>query len=161
MEPPYELLEGVAEVVSGYDGGTTPDPTYDAVANGRTDYAEAVRVVFDREVVSYEQLLDVYWRNIDPFSADGQFCDRGEQYRPAIYYLDDEQEAAAEASRERLQARFDAPFVVDIEPSTQFYAAEEYHQDFYLKNPTHYKRYRRGCGRDARLLEVWGTDADV
>ena len=161
MEPPFEKLDGVAAVISGFDGGTTPNPTYKEVSAGATDYAETVQVIFDRSKVSYEKLLDVYWHNVDPFSADGQFCDRGLQYRPAIYYLDAEQRAAAEASRDRLQAGFEQPFVVEIEPATGFYAAEAYHQDFYKTNPDHYKQYRRGCRRDARLIEVWGTDADV
>lgn len=161
MEPPYERLDGVFSVVSGFAGGTTPDPTYDDVANGRTDHAEVVRVIFDPETVSYEALVEVFWHNIDPFAVDRQFCDRGAQYRSAIYYRDAEQERVARASLATLDARFDEPIATEIEPLDRFYPAEAYHQDFYRTNPDRYYSYRAGCGRDARLEALWGEHAGI
>ncbi|MEM1043399.1 MAG: peptide-methionine (S)-S-oxide reductase MsrA [Bacteroidota bacterium] len=156
MEPPYEKLDGVFSAVSGYDGGTTPDPTYQEVANGRTDYAEAVRVIYDPEVVSFETLVEVFWHNIDPFAVNRQFCDRGAQYRSILFYLNDEQQAVAEASLATLSARAEDPIATTVEPTTRFYEAEDYHQDFYRTNPDRYYSYRAGCRRDARLEELWG-----
>jgi peptide-methionine (S)-S-oxide reductase len=159
MEPPYEKLDGVFSVVSGFDGGTSPDPTYDEVANGRTDYAEAVRVIYDPEVVDFETLVEVFWHNIDPLAVDRQFCDRGAQYRSILFYRNEEQRAVAERSLETVRGLFDEPVATTVEPSTEFYAAEDYHQDFYRTNPGRYYSYREGCRRDARLEELWGDDA--
>ncbi len=156
MEPPYEKLDGVFSVVSGYDGGTTPDPTYKDVSAGRTDYAEAVRVVYDPEVVSFETLVEVFWHNIDPFAVDRQFCDRGAQYRSILFYRTPEQQAVAEASLETLRARAGEPIATTVEPTTRFYEAEDYHQDFYRTNPERYYSYREGCRRDDRLEDLWG-----
>ena len=161
MEPPYEKLDGVFSVVSGFAGGTTPDPTYDDVANGRTDHAEVVRVIYDPETVSYETLVEVFWHNIDPFAVDHQFCDRGAQYRSGIYYRNDEQERIARASLAALQARFDEEIATEIAPLDRFYPAEEVHQDFYRTNPDRYYSYRAGCGRDARLEAIWGEQAGI
>jgi peptide-methionine (S)-S-oxide reductase len=158
MEPPFEKLEGVASVTSGYIGGHKLDPTYEEVSAGETGHAEAVQVVYDSSQVSYEQLLYVFWRNIDPFAANRQFCDSGSQYRSAIFYHHEEQRRLAEASKQKLEQtrKFERPFVTEIVAATTFYAAEEYHQDFYKKNPLRYKTYRAGCGRDRRLKELWG-----
>lgn len=159
MEPPYEKLDGVFSVVSGFAGGTTPNPTYDEVANGRTDHAEVVRVIYDPETVSYETLVQVFWHNVDPLAADRQFCDRGAQYRSILFYDDAEQQRIAEQSYETVQQRFDPPIATTVEPTTAFTAAEAYHQDFYRTNPDRYYSYREGCGRDARLEELWGEYA--
>ncbi len=161
MEPPYETLDGVFSVVSGFAGGTTPNPTYDDVANGRTDHAEVVRVIYDPDAVSYETLVEVFWHNIDPFAVDRQFCDRGTQYRSGIYYRGPEQERIARASLETLQARFDDEIATEIAPLDRFYPAEEVHQDFYRTNPDRYYSYREGCGRDARLEAIWGEVAGI
>ncbi|MEQ8233592.1 MAG: peptide-methionine (S)-S-oxide reductase MsrA [Gammaproteobacteria bacterium] len=159
MEGPFDVLDGVVSTTSGYIGGDVVDPTYEQVSAGGTGHAEAVEVVYDPGRISYERLLEVFWRNVDPTTADRQFCDRGTQYRPAIFVLDAEQRAAAEASRAALAA--DKPFpgeiVVAIETAGAFYAAEEYHQDFYRKNPFRYRFYRTNCGRDRRLEELWGS----
>lgn len=159
MEPPYEKLNGVFSVVSGFAGGTTPNPTYDAVANNRTDHAEVVRVIYDPEVVNYETLVEVFWHNIDPFAVDRQFCDRGKQYRSGIYPRGADQQRIAEASKAAVDDRFDEEITTEIKPLDRFYAAEEYHQDFYRTNPDRYYSYRTGCRRDARLEEVWGEKA--
>ncbi|MEP0545700.1 MAG: peptide-methionine (S)-S-oxide reductase MsrA [Rhodothermales bacterium] len=159
MEPPYEKLDGVFSVVSGFAGGTTPDPTYKQVSSGQTDHAEVVRVIYDPEVVSFETLVEVFWHNIDPFAVDRQFCDRGAQYRSVLYYRDAEQQAVAEASYETLDARFDEQIATTVEPVSDFYPAEDYHQDFYRTNPDRYYSYRKGCGRDARLEAIWGDAA--
>jgi peptide-methionine (S)-S-oxide reductase len=159
MEPPYEKLDGVFSVVSGFDGGTSPNPTYNAVANGRTDYAEAVRVIYDPAVVDFATLVEVFWHNIDPLAVDRQFCDRGAQYRSILFYRNEEQRAVAEQSLETVRGLFDEAIATTVEPSTQFYAAEDYHQDFYRTNPDRYYSYREGCRRDARLEELWGDAA--
>lgn len=161
MEPPYDKLDGVQSTTSGYTGGAEVRPTYEQVSYGRTSHAEAVRVVYDPEVVSYETLLQVFWHNIDPTQADGQFCDKGSQYRTAVYAHDAEQRRLAEASKEEIAATADlpGPIVTEIEDAGPFYPAEEYHQDFYEKNPVRYKSYRLGCRRDARLEELWGDAA--
>lgn len=160
MEPPYDELEGVHQTISGYAGGEEEDPTYEEVSSGRTGHAEVVQVVYDPDVVSYEELLDVYWRNIDPTTPNRQFCDMGSQYRPAIFYHDDEQQRLAEASKRQVEEtdRFDQ-VVTEIEPLDAFYPAEEYHQNFYQKNPRRYKEYRDACGRDERLRQLWGERA--
>ncbi len=159
MEGPFEKLPGVLSVTSGYTGGQTPRPTYEQVGSGTTGHAEAVQVVFDRQRVTYEQLLEVYWRNVDPLSANGQFCDRGSQYRAAVFFHDEAQRRAAEASKTRVQQRFLEKVVTDVVPASTFYPAEEYHQDYYRRNPERYQRYRTGCGRDRRLRELWGEAA--
>jgi peptide-methionine (S)-S-oxide reductase len=161
MEPPFEALDGVNAVISGYMGGKEPNPTYEDVANGRTGHAEAVQILYDPERITYERLLEVYWRNVDPTTADRQFCDRGRQYRPAIFWQDSTQKALAEASRAHIERikTFPEPIVVEIVPATPFHPAEAYHQDFYRKNPARYYTYRAGCGRDARLRQLWGDEA--
>ena len=158
MEPPFDKLPGVISTTSGYTGGQKPNPTYEEVSSGRTGHAEAVQVVYDPKKVSYEQLLDVFWHNIDPTVKNQQFCDVGSQYRTGIFYHDDEQKRLAEASKAALEKSkpFKAPIVTEITRAGEFYPAEEYHQDFYLKNPVRYKFYRNGCGRDARLEQLWG-----
>jgi len=159
MEPPYDKMDGVAATISGYAGGDEVDPTYREVASGQTGHTEVVQIIFDSTQVSYERLLQVYWRNIDPLDNGGQFCDRGSSYRPVIFVHDNQQRERAAASKELVAQRFDDPIVVPIEPLEAFYAAEEYHQNFYQKNPDRYYSYRRGCRRDARLEELWGDMA--
>jgi peptide-methionine (S)-S-oxide reductase len=159
MEPPFDALPGVISTTSGYIGGHDSSPTYEEVSAGGTGHAEAVEVRYDPRVVSYQQLLDVFWRNIDPLTANRQFCDGGSQYRSAIFVHDEEQKRLAEASKRDLDARFDRPIVTEIEAAGAFYPAEGYHQDYYEKNPLRYKFYRSGCGRDRRLEELWGKEA--
>jgi peptide-methionine (S)-S-oxide reductase len=158
MEPPFDKVAGVVATTSGYAGGKVVNPTYEQVAAGVTGHAEVVQVVFDPGRVSYEKLLEVFWRNIDPLDAGGQFCDRGSQYRSAIYYEGDDQRRAALASRESLEksGRLPGPIVTEIAPLAVFYRAEAYHQDFYQRNLRQYWSYRAGCGRDSRLQELWG-----
>jgi peptide-methionine (S)-S-oxide reductase len=159
MEPPYDKIDGVASTTSGFAGGEMIDPSYDQVAGGATDHTEVVQVVYDSTKVDYERLLRVYWHNVDPFDGTGQFCDRGSQYRPAIFPHNARQRRLAEQSKETVAARFDQSIAVEIQPLDAFYAAEQYHQNYYKKNPGHYNRYRRGCGRDARLQAIWGDAA--
>jgi peptide-methionine (S)-S-oxide reductase len=156
MEPPFDELHGVVATTSGYTGGITVKPTYEQVSSGTSGHAEAMQVHYDPTRISYEKLLEVFWRNIDPLTADRQFCDRGRQYRSAIFYHDENQRYLAQSSKEALKGRFHEPIVTEIEPAGAFYPAEEYHQDYYKKNPVRYKLYRWHCGRDARLAEVWG-----
>lgn len=158
MEPPFEKLPGVYSVTSGYAGGKKKDPTYDEVSAGGTGHAEVVQIVFDPKQISYEQLLDVFWRNIDPTTPDRQFCDVGSQYRSAIFFHDEAQRQKAEASRKKIetQKRFKEPIVTQTVRLDRFYPAEGYHQDYYKKEPSRYKSYRLGCGRDRRLEELWG-----
>jgi peptide-methionine (S)-S-oxide reductase len=158
MEPPYDELEGVISTISGYIGGTKKKPTYEEVSAGTTGHAEAVQVTYDPTKITYQKLLDVFWRNIDPLTANAQFCDSGSQYRSAIFYHDESQKALAEKSKNNLQARFKRPIVTEIVPTSEFYPAEDYHQDYYKKNPIRYKTYRYGCGRDQRLKELWGSE---
>jgi peptide-methionine (S)-S-oxide reductase len=155
MEPPFEKLEGVISVTSGYAGGTKRHPTYEQVSEGGTGHAESVEIRFDPSKISYRQLLDVFWRNVDPLTADGQFCDHGNQYRTAIFYHDEEQHQLALASMREVQKRFKEAIVTQIVPAGEFWRAEEYHQDYYKKNPVRYRFYRFNCGRDARLDELW------
>jgi peptide-methionine (S)-S-oxide reductase len=159
MEQPFDVLPGVISTTSGYTGGSKKNPTYEEVSSGGTGHAESVEVVYDPARVSYEKLLDVFWHNIDPTAKNRQFCDAGTQYRSAIFYLDDEQKRLAEASKAALMKNrpFKAEVVTEIVAAGEFWPAEEYHQDFYKKNPLRYKFYRNGCGRDARLAELWGT----
>ena len=158
MEPPYDKLDGVVSTISGFMGGQEPNPTYRQVASGQTGHTEVVQITYDPQKVTYEKLVDTFWRNHDPLDASGQFCDRGAQYRPGIFYHDEAQKKAALETRTALDAskRFKAPIVSEITAAGAFTAAEEYHQDFYKKNPAHYYRYRAGCGRDARLEQLWG-----
>ena len=162
MEPPYDKLPGVISTTSGYMGGKTKNPTYEQVSSGATGHTEVVQVEYDPSKVSYEKLLDVFWRNIDPTQRDGQFCDHGSQYRTAIFYHNDEQKKLAEASKAALEKGkpFKGEIVTELAAAPQFYRAEEYHQDFYKKNPARYKLYRTGCGRDARLQALWGRSTD-
>ncbi len=158
MEPPFDEVPGVVSTTSGYAGGIVANPTYEQVAAGGTGHAEAVQVVFDPRKVSYEHLLQVFWRNIDPLDKGGQFCDRGLQYRSAIFHEDDAQKRAALASRERLETsgRLPGPVLTGIVPLEAFYAAEEHHQDYAIRNVRQYWSYRSGCGRDERLKRIWG-----
>ena len=162
MEGPFDELDGVLSTTSGYTGGVTANPTYEQVSAGVTGHAEAVEVAYDPQRISYQELLTVYWRNIDPTTPNAQFCDHGDQYRPAIFYHNEAQRRLAEASKEEIDRtkRFSAPIVTEITQATEFYPAEEYHQDFYRKNPIRYKFYRLTCGRDARLTELWGSDRE-
>jgi len=161
MEGPFDKIPGVVATISGYTGGKTANPTYEDVSSGRTGHAEAVAVVYDPKKVSYEKLLEVFWVNVDPTSKDRQFCDSGSQYTSAIFYHDDSQKRAAEASRAQVERTktFKEPIVTRIEKAGPFYPAEDYHQDFYTKNPVRYQLYRKGCGRDARLKDLWGDKA--
>jgi len=158
MEEAFEGVEGVISVTSGYTGGRVANPTYEQVSAGLTGHAEAVEVTFDPAKVSYNQLLKVFWRNVDPTTPDQQFCDHGNQYRSAIFYLDNDQKRLAEESKQVVERSkpFKAPIVTLIVPASAFYAAEEYHQDFYKKNPIRYKFYKYNCGRAQRLEELWG-----
>ena len=159
-ESDFEKVDGVVEAISGYTGGHTVNPTYEEVSSGVTGHIESVQVIYDPAKVSYEQLLDVFWRHVDPTDPGGQFVDRGTQYRSAIFYQDDEQRREAEASRDRLakSGRFDKPIVTEILKLGPFYPAEEYHQDYYKKNPLRYKYYRYGSGRDQFLEKTWGKE---
>lgn len=157
-ESDFDKVKGVVETTSGYMGGTTPDPTYEQVSTGTTGHAEVLQLKYDPREVTYEELLDVYWHNVDPLDGGGQFCDRGSQYRPAIFYHTEEQKRLAETSKTTLEesGRFDQPIAVEITTASTFTPAEDYHQDFYLRNPVRYTFYRIGCGRDARLEALWG-----
>ena len=158
MEPPYDELDGVISTTSGYTDGETENPTYQQVSAGLTGHTEAVQVVYDPGKVSFETLVGVFWRNIDPTDADGQFCDRGSPYRPALFYHDEAQRAVAERSLADLEKNkpFEEPIVVPIIAASTFWPAEDYHQNYYQRNPIRYKFYRRGCGRDQRLEQLWG-----
>jgi peptide-methionine (S)-S-oxide reductase len=161
MEADYDKVPGVIATISGYTGGFVANPTYEQVSSGTTGHAESVEVIFDPKKVSYEHLLDVFWVNVDPTVKDRQFCDTGNQYRTAIFWHDEAQRKAAEESKKKIEATkpFKAPIVTQIVKAGPFYPAEDYHQDFYRKNPVRYGFYRRGCGRDARLKELWGDKA--
>ena len=163
MESPYEKLEGVKEVISGYTGGKKVNPTYEEVSSGITGHLEAIEIVYDPSVVSYDKLLDVFWRNIDPTDAGGQFVDRGGQYRSAIFYHTEDQKKAAEAAKQRLARSgvFSKPIVTEIIPAATFYKAEEYHQDYYKKNPVRYKFYRFNSGRDQFLEKAWKGKSEI
>ncbi|MEO7071763.1 MAG: peptide-methionine (S)-S-oxide reductase MsrA [Rhodanobacter sp.] len=159
MQPPYDKLPGVISTQAGYTGGHTQRPTYEQVSAGGTGHAEAVKVVYDPKKVSYPQLLEVFWHNIDPVAVNRQFCDVGDQYRSAIFPIGDQQRREAEASKRAVQSdpRFRQAIATRIEPAATFYPAEEYHQQYYRKNPIRYKYYRHGCGRDQRLQQIWGN----
>lgn len=158
LEPPFDKLDGVLATTPGYIGGTTANPTYEQVTSGRTGHYEALQVEYDPARIGYDKLLEVFWRNIDPLDASGQFCDKGPQYRSGIFALDESQRAAAEASKTALETSGKLPgrIVTEILPAAKFYPAETYHQDYYRKNPTSYAYYRWNCGRDRRLERLWG-----
>jgi len=160
MTPPFRNTKGVEHVTAGYTGGHVPNPTYEEVCTGTTGHVEAVQVVYDPQQVTYEQLLEVFWRNVDPTQQDGQFADHGSQYRTVIFYHNDEQKRLAEASKQQLakSGKFKDPIVTAIEPASTFYAAEAYHQSYDLKNPTHYKLYKMGSGRAGFIQKTWGDD---
>ena len=160
MEPPFDNVPGVISTTSGYSGGHTQNPSYQEVGAGGTGHAEAVEIVYDPKKVTYAELLTVFWRNVDPTDAEGQFCDKGDQYRSEIFYGSDEEKRLAEQSKTDVAAKLKVrgPIVTKIELAVPFYRAEDYHQDYYEKNPLRYRYYRRRCGRDARLAEVWGSD---
>ena len=162
MEPPFEKLPGVLSVTSGYTGGRTDNPKYEEVSSGSTGHAEAVEVLYDPSRITYEKLLDVFWRNIDPTTKDRQFVDSGSQYRTAIFTHDEEQRRLAEETKKQLEAsgRFGKPIVTEILPAGKFWPAEEYHQDYYKKSATRYKFYRFNSGRDQYLDRIWGKDRE-
>jgi peptide-methionine (S)-S-oxide reductase len=159
MVHPFDELDGVTQVLSGYTGGVTLNPTYEQVSSGETQHREAVRVTYDPAKISYERLLEVYWRNVDPLNGSGQFCDHGPQYTAAIFVANTEQRLAAEKTRREVEQRFAKTVAVMILPVTDFYVAEDYHQDYYKKNPIRYKFYRFTCGRDNQLEKLWGHEA--
>ena len=163
MEGPFDKLSGVLSTTSGYIAGSKKDPTYQEVSAGWTGHTEAVEIVYDPARISYEKLLDVFWHNIDPTVKNAQFCDQGSQYRSGIFYTDPAQKAAADASRAVIDRSktFKGEIVTEITAATVFYPAEDYHQDYYVKNPIRYNYYRTGCGRDARLKQLWGDKAGV
>ena len=158
MEPPYDKINGVISTISGYTDGHKENPGYKEVSSGTTGHTEAIQITYDPTKVSYEKLLDVFWRNIDPTTPNRQFCDGGNQYRSGIYFLDAAQKTQAEKSKDAIDKSgvLKKPIVTEIKQATKFYPAEEYHQDYYLKNPVRYKFYRYNCGRDRRLSEIWG-----
>jgi peptide-methionine (S)-S-oxide reductase len=160
MEKPFDQIPGVVSTTSGYTGGELANPTYSQVGSGGTGHIEAVKIVYDKTRVTYAQLLETYWKQVDPFDGDGQFCDQGETYAPAIFVANPAEETAAEASKRTIEARFPGQSIgVRIIPAKTFWDAEGYHQDYYIKNPVRYAYYRNGCGRDVRLRAVWGASA--
>jgi peptide-methionine (S)-S-oxide reductase len=160
MEAPFDKLPGVTAVTVGYTGGTKTSPTYQEVSAGSTGHAEAVDVSYDPARIGYDKLLEVFWHNVDPVTVNAQFCDHGTQYRTAIFYHDEEQKRAAEASRDGIakSGKLGKPIVTEITKATAFWPAEDYHQHYYVKNPVRYKFYRYNCGRDQRLEQLWGTE---
>jgi peptide methionine sulfoxide reductase msrA/msrB len=160
MQAPFEKVQGVVKVVAGYAGGNEPNPTYEEVSSGKTDYRESIQVYFDPQVISYSEILEVYWRQFDPTDADGSFHDRGHQYTSAIFYHDDKQKEVAEQSKQELDKSgvFNKPIATPIINFTTFYPAEEYHQDYYKKNPERYHSYREGSGRDEFIMKTWGEE---
>ena len=155
-EEVFEDLSGVISVVSGYTGGHTKNPTYEDVSSEKTGHKESVQVTFDPAKITYDQLLEKYWHNIDPLDAEGQFCDIGDSYKAVIFYTNSAQKEKAEASKKKFSAQLHKPIVTEIQPASTFYPAEEYHQEYAKKNPLRYKFYRYSCGRDKRLSEIWG-----
>lgn len=160
MEPPFEKLDGVLEVTSGYAGGEKMNPTYEEVSAGATNHLESIRITYDPNRISYSELLDVFWRSIDPTDSGGQFADRGSQYESAVFYCSSEEKRIAEDSKAEIgqSGPFNAPIVTKILKATEFYPAEEYHQDYYKKNPAHYKSYRKGSGREGFLNQIWSEE---
>ena len=161
MTIPFEAQKGVVSVTAGYTGGHTKNPTYEDVESGTTGHAESVEVVYDPSKITYGKLLDVFWHNVDPTVKNGQFCDFGEQYRTAIFYHSEEQKKMAEGSKKAIEQSklLPGPIYTQIAPASEFYKAEEYHQDYYKKNPTRYGLYKQACGRARRLMEIWGNEA--
>jgi peptide-methionine (S)-S-oxide reductase len=159
MESDFEKLPGVVDVVSGYSGGARPNPTYEETSSGTTGHAESVEVTYEPAKVSYDKLLDYFWHHIDPLTANAQFCDHGSQYRSAIFYGSEQEKQAALGSKARFEKQLGKPIVTEIVAAAPFYKAEDYHQDYYKKNPIRYRYYRHACGRDDRVKEVWGPDA--
>lgn len=158
MEKPFDALEGVVSTISGYTGGTVENPSYEQVSAGGTGHVEAVQITYDPAQIDYDDLLSVFWQNVDPLDNRGQFCDKGNQYRAKIFVQTEQERQLAEESKQALASRFgNQPIATTIEPAQAFYAAEDYHQDYYLKHPVRYNFYRTACGRDKRLSEVWGT----
>ncbi len=156
MHAEFEGHKGVTKVVSGYTGGTVQHPTYEQVSSGTTGHVEAIEVMFDPRIVTYEQLLEIFWSNVDPTDKDGQFCDKGSQYHAGIFYFDAAQKAAAEASAQKMEKRLGQKLATFIRPAQTFYEAEDYHQSYYKKNALRYKLYKSGCGRDEKLKEFQG-----
>ncbi|NJN31741.1 MAG: peptide-methionine (S)-S-oxide reductase MsrA [Synechococcales cyanobacterium RM1_1_8] len=161
MEKPFDQLEGVVSTTSGYTGGQVENPTYQQVSAGRTGHTESVRVLYDPKQVGYDQLLKVFWHNVDPLDAKGQFCDKGSQYRSGIFYETEEQRQLALASKADLesQQQFQQGLATEITAASEFYPAEDYHQNYYQTNPVRYNFYRKACGRDRRLTQIWGDQA--
>jgi peptide-methionine (S)-S-oxide reductase len=159
MEKPFDQLQGVVSTTSGYTGGQLPNPTYRQVSSGTTGHAESVQVVYDPTKVSYEKLLDVFWHNVDPVDAEGQFCDRGNQYRSSVFYQDETQHKLAEQSKVAIANQLNQPIATDIVSASEFYPAEDYHQNYYQTHAAKYRFYRFACGRDQRLAKVWGEHA--
>jgi peptide-methionine (S)-S-oxide reductase len=157
MEKPFDQLPGVVSTTSGYTGGPLPNPTYRQVSSGTTGHAESVQVVYDPAQVSYEKLLDVFWHNVDPVDAGGQFCDRGTQYRSSVFYQDETQQKLAEQSKVAIAEQLKQPVATDIVAASEFYPAEDYHQNYYQTHAAKYRFYRFACGRDQRLTSVWGA----
>lgn len=159
VEADFEKLDGVIDAVSGYTGGHVANPTYEQVSSGRSGHVEAVRITFDPAQISYARILDYFWHNIDPTRNDGQFCDRGTQYRPVIFYLDENQKSAALASQRKIadSKPFPEPLKVELLAASKFWPAEAYHQDYAHKNPLRYRFYRYSCGRDARIESLWSA----
>lgn len=156
MVHPFDELPGVISVTSGYTGGHTPNPTYAEVSSHTTGHIEAIQIRYDPDRIQYQRLLEVYWRNVDPLDGGGQFCDRGDTYQSAIFYQDEEQKRLAEQSKTGIERRLQHQVVTEIRPAGRFYEAEDYHQNYYKKNPLRYTYYRYRCGRDQRLEELWG-----
>jgi len=159
MQPPFDHTKGVIKTIAGYTGGATVNPTYEQVSEGGTGHAESVDVIFDPAAVSYKELLQIYWHNVDPLVKDQQFCDAGHQYRTAIFYHGDEQKQLAENSKKEVEAKLKVAVQTEIVAASAFYPAEDYHQEYYKKNPVRYKFYRWNCGRDQRLKQLWGANA--
>ncbi len=161
MEKPFDKLDGVVATTSGYTDGDLINPSYKQVSAGTTGHTEAVQITYDPAKVSYAKLLDVFWHNIDPLTSDRQFCDGGNQYRSGIYYHDEQQRQLAEQTKAEVAEKFGQSIATELDAASEFYSAEEYHQDYYKKNPIRYKYYRSGCGRDKRLKELWGDQAGI
>ena len=161
MEPPYDELDGVIATTSGYTGGHIKNPTYRQVSYEDTGHYEAVRILYDPTKISYQELLDVFWRNVDPLDARGQFCDKGDSYRSAIFYQNEDEKRLAEQSKQTVAKRFKKPIQTEIIAASEFYPAENYHQDFYLTNPLRYLYYRYACRRDDRLEQLWGPPEEA
>lgn len=159
VEEAFDKLPGVVATTSGYTGGTLANPTYEQVSGSDTGHFEAVKVDYDSSKVTYEQLLDTFWKNVDPFDANGQFCDKGQSYLSAVFIAGEQEKQAAETSKQAVADKFKMPVATAVLPEAVFYPAEDYHQDYYTKNPARYRYYKWGCGRAQRLEEIWGEPA--